>query len=375
MKRVFVHAYFAGNFGDDLFVYILCKRYPETRFCILTDSRYQYKRTFSDINNLKIYYYDDIKVKKWDSFWKRIKNADQGFWKMLLKISDATVHIGGSSFVQHFDDYSSFLEYDRTLRRLSRKMYLIGSNFGPYTDENYYHQYYELFRRYDGICFRDLHTYQLFKKLNNVRYAPDVVFNLECNESAGSSRKVIISVINMEERNGKFSISQYTDLYEKIIQRIAEYYVEREYEVVFVSFCESQGDEKAINRIIERLEEREKVQVLFYHNKIKEVLQLFSEAQIVIGTRFHSIILGWLNKKKVLPIVYDEKTKNVLDDLNYNNYLNLEEMESCDLEDKLERIEELRDEVVDVLKNEAYMQFWALDKLLGKQEGNAWKIH
>ena len=162
---------------------------------------------------------------------------------------------------------------------------------------------------------------------------------------------------------------------EKIIQRIAEYYVEREYEVVFVSFCESQGDEKAINRIIERLEEREKVQVLFYHNKIKEVLQLFSEAQIVIGTRFHSIILGWLNKKKVLPIVYDEKTKNVLDDLNYNNYLNLEEMESCDLEDKLERIEELRDEVVDVLKNEAYMQFWALDKLLGKQEGNAWKIH
>ena len=84
MKRVFVHAYFAGNFGDDLFVYILCKRYPETRFCILTDSRYQYKRTFSDINNLKIYYYDDIKVKKWDSFWKRIKNADQGFWKMLL---------------------------------------------------------------------------------------------------------------------------------------------------------------------------------------------------------------------------------------------------------------------------------------------------
>ena len=76
-----------------------------------------------------------------------------------------------------------------------------------------------------------------------------------------------------------------------------------------------------------------------------------------------------------MPIVYDEKTKNVLDDLNYNNYLNLEEMESCDLEDKLERIEELRDEVVDVLKNEAYMQFWALDKLLGKQEGNAWKIH
>ena len=366
MKRIFVHAYLAGNFGDDLFVYILCKRYPETQFCILSDSRYEYRRTFSDIRNLKIYCYDDIKVKKWDSFWKRIKNVDRGFWKMLLKLSDATVHIGGSSFVQHFDNYSSFLEYDKTLRRLSRKMYLIGSNFGPYTDENYYHQYYELFSRYDGICFRDLHTYQLFKGLNNVRYAPDVAFNLECSESWKSSRKVLISVIDMEERSGKFSIAQYTDLYEEMIQRIAEYYLGNKYSVVFVSFCESQGDEKAINRIIERLKGKEKVQVYFYHDRIKDILQLFSETEIVVGTRFHSIILGWLNKKKVLPIVYDEKTKNVLNDLDYKNYINLEEMDSCDIKNRLEGIERLNDKDVDMLKEKAKTQFWALDNLLRK---------
>ena len=101
-------------------------------------------------------------------------------------------------------------------------------------------------------------------------------------------------------------------------------------------------------------------------DRIKDILQLFSETEVVVGTRFHSIILGWLNKKKVLPIVYDEKTKNVLNDLEYKNYINLEEMDSCDIKNKLEGIERLNDKDVDMLKEKAKTQFWALDNLLRK---------
>ena len=132
------------------------------------------------------------------------------------------------------------------------------------------------------------------------------------------------------------------------------------------SFCEEENDLVAINRIIERLKEKEKVHVYFYHDRIKDILQLFSETEVVVGTRFHSIILGWLNKKKVLPIVYDEKTKNVLNDLEYKNYINLEEMDSCDIKNKLEGIERLNDKDVDMLKEKAKTQFWALDNLLRK---------
>lgn len=363
MNRIFVHAYLAGNFGDDLFVYILCKRYPKTQFSIIADS--SYKETFQDIRNLKVYGYDDAIVKGWNAFWKRLRNVDRGFWKMLLKLSDAVVHIGGSSFVQHFDDYSAFFEYDKTLRRLSRRMYLIGANFGPYTDEQYYHQYYELFRKYNGICFRDQYSYQLFKDLSNVRFAPDVAFNMGSSENKRTSeKKVLISVIDLEERNGKYPIAQYMKLYERTMQRIAEYYLERDYSVVFMSFCESQGDEKAINRIIGRMGKTENVGTYFYHNKIEEVLALFSEAQIVVGTRLHSIILGWLNRKKVFPVVYDKKTQNILNDLNRNNYLNLDEMESCNLIEKLEKVESLENRDVDTLIRESEAQFWALDTLL-----------
>ncbi|MDY0404730.1 hypothetical protein P5G51_004325 [Virgibacillus sp. 179-BFC.A HS] len=32
MKKVLIHAYTHFNFGDDLFIQILCERYPQTSF-------------------------------------------------------------------------------------------------------------------------------------------------------------------------------------------------------------------------------------------------------------------------------------------------------------------------------------------------------
>lgn len=53
MNRVFIHAYLQGNLGDDLFVRLLCQRYPNTKFCILAHP--DYKEKFKDIENCKIY--------------------------------------------------------------------------------------------------------------------------------------------------------------------------------------------------------------------------------------------------------------------------------------------------------------------------------
>lgn len=364
MKRVFVHAYLAGNLGDDLFVYLLCRRYPTVQFRVLADR--SYCDAFREVPNLKVYCNDDKSIKRWDRFLERTRHTDHGFWKMQIKFSDAVIHIGGSSFVQHSDDYSASLESDRTLRRLGKRMYLIGSNFGPYTDDNYYRQYYQLFQEYDGICFRDHCSYKMFEKLNNVRMAPDVVFQLRkgLDKRRESEKKVLISVIDMEWRGGKYSIREYMEPYEELIQKAAEFYLEKGYIVDFVSFCEGQGDERAIDRITARMEKYGQIRKHCYHNNLKEILALFSSTQVVIGTRFHSIILGWVYGKKVLPIVYDKKTQNVLDDLGYCNYLKLEELSFCNPEDRLEKIHGLEDKVADQLARESEEQFWAVDDWL-----------
>lgn len=334
------------------------------QFGVLADQ--SYRLTFREIPNLKVYCNEDRSVRRWDCFWKKTKHSEHGFWKMKVKLSDAVIHIGGSSFVQHSDDYSAFIESDRILRRLSKRMYLIGSNFGPYTDENYYNDYFQLFQKYEGICFRDRYSYHMFDKLNNVRWAPDVVFQLgrKRNKSQRTEKRVLISVIDLEWRNGKFPIAEYKESYERIIQKIAEYYLVEGYTIDFVSFCDGQGDKRAIDRITERMEKSDRIRKYCYYNNLKEILSLFSSTQIVIGTRFHSIILGWVYGKKVLPIVYDEKTQNVLDDLGYCNYLKLEELNSCDLINCLKRLQGLDNRVAERMFRESEGQFWAVDDWL-----------
>lgn len=371
MKKVFVHAYLSFNLGDDLMVRLLCDRYPEVRFYVIADARYQ--KTYQDVPNLKVCPYDGRRAKFWNKLWKILKNTENGFWKMMLRTSDVTIHIGGSSFVQHFDDYSMLLHSDVTMRRLSRRMLAIGQNFGPYTDENYYKDYYELLGRYDGVTFRDQASYRLFEALPNVKKAADVVFGcgremiLEADR-AKEKKQVLFSVIRMEGRDGKFAISPYTEAYEKFIVALAKCYLKQGYEVKFISFCGPQGDSAAAAAMTARIGEeyKDRVSQYDYETDIKECIRQFDEAEIIVGTRFHSIVLGWLKGKKVLPVVYDTKTQNMMDDFQYDTYVRLEQLQDMDVEALMKKIHGMPKEQVQRLVLDAGNQFWAADDILKK---------
>lgn len=369
MKKVFVHAYLNYNLGDDLMVQILCRRYPYVRFSVIADERY--KEVYKNVPNLKVYLYNGKQAKFWNRLWKRLKGAEDGFRKMLLRTSDVTIHIGGSSFVQHYDDYSAFFNTDATMRRLSKKMLAIGQNFGPYTDENYYRQYYELLGRYDGVTFRDQASYRLFEALPNVKKAADVVFCcgremiLEADRPR-EKKKVLFSVIRMEGRDGKFAISPYAEAYGRFIVALAERYLKKGYEVEFISFCGPQGDSYAAAEMISRIGEeyRSRVSQYDYETDIEACIRHFDEAEIVVGTRFHSVILGWLKGKKVLPIVYDTKTQNIMDDFQYDTYVRLEQLQDMDVEQLISKIHGMPKGQVRRLAADAKNQFWAADDIL-----------
>ncbi|HPF83773.1 MAG TPA: hypothetical protein PLV83_06400, partial [Bacilli bacterium] len=67
MKNCFLGFYANKNLGDDLFIKIICERYPNIRFTIFVDS--SYKDTFNDIKNLKKKYYNK-KLNKTFNFLK-----------------------------------------------------------------------------------------------------------------------------------------------------------------------------------------------------------------------------------------------------------------------------------------------------------------
>ena len=365
---VFIYAYIAGNMGDDLMVRCLCERYPKIKFVLCADGKY--KEGFGDIKNLTFYDQCGEKAKCWNRFWKKVKGTEDGFRKMLIKMAKMVVHIGGSVFVQHFDDYSLLLQSDQQLRRLSRRIYVVGANFGPYTDINYYKQYHELLRHYDGVVFRDKYSKELFEDLENVRYAPDVVFNYYSESQMKEKKQVLMSVISMEERNNKFAISGYAQDYYLFIEKLSKAYIHEGYEIVYISFCQMQKDEEAIKKIRAQLSEGEKqhTKVCCYQgDNLQECMGMFDESEVVVGTRFHSIIIGELKEKKIIPIIYDQKTRHVLDDQGELEYVLLEQLKDADVEQVMRGAKRLSKETKNKLITDADGQFAYLDEILNRK--------
>ena len=359
MKKVYIHAYMAGNLGDDLMVKLLCKRYPKVKFFVFADESYQHR--YQDITNLSVIAPPNKTVTFRDGIFKKTWNRDD-----IVRGSDAVVHIGGSVFVQHFDDWSNFYQADSRLVRDSKKMFVIGANFGPYENPEYYQQYEQLFRQYTGICFRDQYSKNLFPNHNNITWAPDVVFNYQPKYRPPTKKQVLISAIDLKDRGGKYSICQYQKDYETFLQNLAICYLKKGYLVQFISFCKMQGDETAIQRMIGKIpsEYQENLSTYFYDTNLEECCSLFYESEIIVGTRFHSIILGWLAGKKVLPIIYDFKTRNTLADVPSQFVLELQDLKTIDPQQMADQLEQMPPFQPDELIQQAPRQFEALDQIL-----------
>ena len=342
---VCVHAFLAANLGDDLFVRMLCARYPYVTFQVAATP--DYRERLADVANLEVH--------------------DQADFPALVRAADAVAHIGGCCFVQHGADFSRFYETDRFLADNARHLVFLGGNFGPYTDDSYLAAYRELFRRYDGLTFRDRYSAGLFEGYPNVAYAPDIVFGYPAR-TAEKRPKAVFAPIRMEGREGTFGIAGHAEAYRRAMVGLARELVGRGYEICLVSFCQGQGDEQACSAIAAALTpgEREHVRRVWYQNSVEDVVREFEDAECVVATRFHAMVLGFAHGCRVLPVVYDQKTQKVLEDLAYPLALRLEDLGSADagvLADELLSTEPL-DAAPLAAASEGHFQF--LDRVLGR---------
>lgn len=362
MIKIYIDAVLEKNLGDDLFVFILINRYRNCMF--YSQTRFDY----SDYKeNLKIY------SGKYINYINKIMSAifKQGKFcgKILKNKCNYMVGIGGSIFMEwgnikkikrHFSIYSK-----------EKKYFILGANFGPYKTNEFKYFIKESVLKYaQDVCFREEHSYELFKDLPNVRYASDIVFTLDTsNIKITDNKKVVISVIDCDKKIN----SKYTELYEnKIIELIKLFYT-KGYEITLMSYCKSEGDEFAIERIISKLDDekiRKDINKYFYDGNIEEALNVMGDCQIVIGTRFHANILGLVMNKTIIPIAYSDKTLNVLKDMNFKGKVfdirdmdnfKVNELTDDDLKYKLD---------VSYQKKDAQRQFEKLDKILDRRENN-----
>lgn len=352
-----VYAYTNFNLGDDLFIKVLCERYPNTNF-ILNAPR-NYKQNLSKLENV-IIYSNDTFISRGINFLTKIFKKEYSRRKAIAKKSDAIVHIGGSIFIEK-KGWQKRIENRKAIQ--NKPFFLLGANFGPFSDNEYYKEYRSLFNEYTDVCFREQYSYDLFKDLSNVRMAADVIFQLKKKGNVEEDNNIVISVIKPSIRE---DLLNYDNIYYNKIKEITMYFINEGYNVTLMSFCEKEGDKEAVETIKKMIPDDYLHKVIghYYKFNMEETLNIIERSKFVVGTRFHAMILGWVYDKPVFPIAYSKKMINVMEDINFTgSYTDLKNIHKLDADQVFNSMKTNRVDITEQIVS-AEKQFEKLDEYL-----------
>ena len=365
-SRFMLYGFFGHNVGDDAFFDMLFKRYPDTMFYIMHDP--SYAEFFSRYPNVRFYDATRPDIIKINAFGEKF-NQSNLFEKLLLKICDGVVHIGGSIY-QQIGNWQ--LDFDiRKERKLSgKKFFAVSNNFGPYTDNSYRDMWAGEFKKWTDICFRDRYSYNLFSDIPIVRYAPDLLFRFPI-EKKESEKKVSVSVIDTLAPFRTIEKST-AEAYENKIVELIKRFSSDGYAVSLLSFCAFEGDNAAADRILAALPEEisNKVKNVVYSNNLNEITNEIETSEYVVATRFHAMILGYIAGKKVLPICYSEKMSNVISDLSLSDsIITLDNLSGLTADELIPLANTVPEEKINEISHLATEQFAGFDKFVSRHHG------
>lgn len=383
-KRVKIKAYAAGNLGDDLFIELLCSRYPEVRFYLCGSKKFS--DLYRKIPNLKYYSYDTNAVRIQMALYRLLANAvncvcgrevlcqmttDVARNKKYERKADVNVYIIGSGFMNSVEECEisdQKLSEERQYYKLHP--YLLGCNFGPYAHDVYLEMYRELFQDTADLCFRDSYSLGLFSMVKTARMAADIVFcypveKVQLEHTHLPENYLLISVANLGKDRDEASgyITDYTEM----LRRLVVDRNNRHLHTVFLGFSREQGDDLAIYDVLHDIQCPDLNHVYCYPDiSSLQALSLFQNADYVIATRYHAMILALLFGKKVCPICYSEKMIHVLEDISpHAKCVTLQELKQLDISQiEYEKTVQIGEDQRKALVASANTQFRELDRVL-----------
>lgn len=191
----------------------------------------------------------------------------------------------------------------------------ISSNYGPYQTQEYFNLSRKNFEACTDICFRDKYSYNLFKDIKSVRYAPDYAFSYEMPEQEKIPNSIGISIINLDIRNDSKHKSE--EYYKFLVNNIRRY-IEQDNTVYLYSFCKYEQDELTIKKVLDEFKDTSKIIQVNYDGDIDKFLRQYSKMEYMICTRFHAMILSLIFRQKIFIMSYSKKIDNVINDLELN---------------------------------------------------------
>ena len=368
MKCIKISGYFQNNVGDDLMIEILMSRYPNITFWGYKENQKKSMRML----NANYISADDL-YKKYGKINHLLNlitlyHRKDFFIHCIVKYIEnhcyCAVGVGGSLYAEWDSSIEERLQYEDSKRIDGKPYYILGANFGPYRNPDFFYAFKKYFQTCSVVSFRDKSSYDMFSNLPMVQWAPDIVFNIEkgmiCDKNT-----VLISVIDINESK-HVDLKDYSEIYYKFIGNLCETVIEREQVPVLVSFCKSEGDENAIVKIQNFFSPliKDKVQLYLYDGDTEKMLNLFRSAHYVIATRFHAMILALKFQKPFFAISYDQKLVNVLKDMQLKSYCEFKDLGELSIETVLSQKNEISEDYIDEITKQAEKHFEKLDIFL-----------
>lgn len=367
-KKVLVYAFLANNVGDDLFVRLLCERYPQATFYI---SRQAVRSaSLRALPNLKPSRRVTLAVKLTGLEAKLVNRGIRcalpfRIARLLSRRYPVGVYIAGSVFVQRGRRWAGGVRRQLQRTLLTRSYLIVSANFGPYADEGYRAAYAACFSRVTDVCFRDSYSKALFPALSNVRWAPDAAFTLPARERP--ARPVAMISVLLCSRAGRPEVLRRMEpAYEQKLFELACRLQERGLETCFAAFCADQRDDEVARRLEARCREAgfANASVLCYDGDLDALLDAFAACRCVVASRFHAMVIGWRLGKPVMPLCYDDKMRHALQDVPFfagYDILHIERVDARAAADELLALP--APDCADICRR-AQAQFAALDALL-----------
>lgn len=348
MKKVFVMAYLRKNFGDDLFLKMLLEKYKNIDFYIKHDE-YEFVDILDKYNNLHVLYG---------------KDTDEELYNLDLNEYDAYVYIGGSIFMEGGSSYNlseKFYDFVKRCRENNKPFCYISCNYGPFQTQEYFELSKKDFKECTDICFRDLYSYNLFKDIETVRYAPDFAFSYSSPKVEKQKDTVGISVINLNVRN---DLKNKNDKYMKFLKKNIKKYISLGKDVFLFSFCKCEGDEDIIEDILKSFPNENHLHVVKYTGDIDDFLNQYNLMEYMICARFHAMILASIAMQKIYVMSYSKKIDRVIEDLKLSlPILHINELED-NYELSLEQFKSVDKEKIQKISKDAQKQDEAIRKYI-----------
>ena len=304
--NIILEAYIDRNFGDDLFVTILTQHYSEHHFFLICEND------------------------KGNSLLNAAKNisviSPEMVWNPYFKF-DAYAIVGGDFFPEQYD-YSQRLKRATAVKQSGGRFLIFGCSL--YREYSNFDEIRNLFQLADYVSVRDGKSYSQVLAMapkTNVYLSTDMIFSLKDRYcfATKTSQKASNLGICVREKIGAVESGIYED-YCHTIKRIVCTHLENDSKniVSFLSLSTGEWDDRCVVEKIKSMLPNDylsRIESIDYESDVFDYIQKVDNCDAVISTRYHALAIAILLGKPFIPINYEAKVENLLNDLGYSGIM------------------------------------------------------